>query len=111
MDGFCSTDPNNAFPSTSFSHRMYADEVPGASGGYEFTYVNQDPNNPTTTTKLNPNWYSTHLNFMGLNNAPDDCEQTYAVTVKAVMGSQKTNAGQTCYVKSHSCMVSNLTQK
>ena len=111
MDGFCSTDPNNAFPSTSFSHRMYADEVPGASGGYEFTYVNQDPNNPTTTTKINPIWYSTHLNFMGLNNAPDDCEQTYAVTVKAVMGSQKTNAGQTCYVKSHSCMALNPNPK
>ena len=46
---YCSTDPNNPFPSTNFGHTMYASEVAGQTGGYEFTYVNQDPNNTVIT--------------------------------------------------------------
>ena len=108
---YCSTDPNNPFPSTNFGHRMYASEVAGQTGGYEFTYVNQDPNNAVITRRINPNRNSTHLNFMGLNTNPDDCNQTYAVTVKAILGNQKTNAGQTCYVSSHNCLIINPQQK
>ena len=85
-------------------------EVAGQTGGYEFTYVNQDPNNTVITRRINPNRNSTHLNFMGLNTNPDDCNQTYAVTVKAILGNQKTNAGQTCYVSSHNCLIINPQQ-
>jgi PKD repeat protein len=105
----CSTDPTAPFPNTNFGHRMYADLAPGQNGGYEFTFTNTD--NTAVTTKTNENTNTTHLNFMGLNSNPNDCDQTYAVTVKAIFGNQKTNVGQTCYVKSPLCMIVNPNQK